>query len=54
MPRTRRRELSALFEVGRKLKCADLLLVTDHNDEVVREGDRMVKVVNIVDWLLEV
>ncbi len=51
--KTRRRELSALFEVGRNLKSANLLLVTDHDDELVREGTQTVKVVNVVDWLLE-
>ncbi|MBQ3342158.1 MAG: ATP-binding protein [Kiritimatiellae bacterium] len=50
--KTRKRELSALFEVGRKLKCADLLLVTDHEDEIVNEGSETVRVVNVVDWLL--
>ena len=51
--KTRKRELSALFEVGRKLKCADLLLVTDHEDEIVKEGSQAIRVVNVVDWLLE-
>ena len=50
--KTRKRELSALFEVGRKLKCADLILVTDHEDEIVNEGSETVRVVNVVDWLL--
>ena len=49
---TRKRELSSLFEIGRKLKCSDLLLVTDHEDEIVNEGSETVRVVNVVDWLL--
>jgi len=52
-PRTRKRELSALFAVGEKLKCDDLLLVTDHEDGTETDGRRTVKIVNIVDWLLE-
>ena len=50
--KTRKCELSALFEVGRKLKCTDLLLVTDHEDEMVTEGSQTIRVVNVVDWLL--
>lgn len=52
-PKTRKRELSALFVVGEKLKCDDLLLVTDHEDGTETDGRRTVKIVNIVDWLLE-
>lgn len=52
-PKTRERELSALFAVGEKLKCDDLLLVTDHEDGTETDGRRTVKIVNIVDWLLE-
>ena len=51
--KTRARELSALFEVGRKLNCKDLLLVTDHeNGEETRDG-MTVRIVDIVTWLLE-
>ena len=50
--KVRKRELSALFEIGRKLNCSDLLLVTDHEDEIVNEGSETIRVVNVVDWLL--
>ena len=40
--KTRKRELSSLFEIGRKLKCSDLLLVTDHEDEIVNEGSETI------------
>ena len=51
--KTRRRELSALFEVGRKINCKDLLMVTDHeNGEETRDG-MTVRLVDIATWLLE-
>ena len=51
---TRNREIASLFEVGRKLKCQDLLLVTDHeNGEETRDG-LTVHIVDVVTWLLSV
>ena len=51
--KTRNRELASLFEVGRKLRCSDLLLVTDHeNGEVSRNG-LTVRIVDVVTWLLQ-
>jgi predicted AAA+ superfamily ATPase len=51
--KTRSRELSALFEVGRKLKCEDLVLITDHeNGEETRYG-MTVRIVDVTTWLLE-
>ena len=52
--KTRRRELSALFAAGRKFKCDDLVLVTDHENEIVKEGRQTIRVVDAVTWLLEV
>jgi predicted AAA+ superfamily ATPase len=52
-PKTRARELSALFSAGEKLGCDDLVLVTDHEDGTETDGRRTVKIVNIVDWLLK-
>ena len=51
--KTRVRELSALFEVGRKLNCKDLLLVTDHENGEKKRDDMTVRIVDIVTWLLE-
>lgn len=50
--KTRRRELGALALAGRALGCADLTVVTDHEDgeEMVEGG--VVRIVNVVDWLL--
>ena len=36
--KTRERELSALFDVGRKLKCEDLVLITDHENGEEKRG----------------
>ena len=53
MEKTRERELSALFAVGKKLNCKDLLLITDHeNGEEAHDG-MTVRIVDIVTWLLE-
>lgn len=52
-PTARKRELSALFAIGEKLGCDDLLLVTDHEDGTETDGRRTVKIVNVVDWLLD-
>ena len=51
--KTRDREMSALFEVGRKLNCKDLLLITDHeNGEEAHNGTRL-RIVDVTAWLLE-
>jgi hypothetical protein len=52
-PKTRERELSALFDLGREFKCNDLLLVTDHDNEIVERDGSKVRVVDIVAWLLD-
>ena len=52
-PKTRERELSALFAAGQALNCPDLVLVTDHeNGEEVRGGLR-VRIADAPTWLLE-
>ena len=51
--KTRKRELSTLFAAGKKFKCDDLVLVTDRVNEVVKEGRQMVRIVDVVTWLLE-
>lgn len=52
-PKTRERELLALFDMGREFKCDDLLLVTDHDNEIVERDGLKVRIVDIVTWLLE-
>ena len=52
--KTRNRELSALLEAGKKFKCDDLVVVTDHEDGEVRQGEQTVRIVNVVAWLLEI
>lgn len=51
--KTRKRELSALFAAGAKLKCNDLTLITDHeNGEETHDGMK-VRIVDVVTWLME-
>ena len=51
--KTRERELSALFDMGRAFKCSDLLVVTDHDSEMVERDGLKVRVADVVTWLLE-
>ena len=51
--KTRERELSALFDMGRAFKCSDLLVVTDHDNEMVEHDGVKVRIVDVVTWLLE-
>ena len=51
--KTRERELSALFDVGRKLNCTDLVLITDHENGEERRGDLTVRIVDAPSWLME-
>ena len=51
--KTRERELSALFDLGKEFKCDDLLLVTDHDNETVERDGHKVRIVDVVTWLLE-
>ena len=52
-PKTRERELAALFAAGAKLNCTDLMLITDHESGEEKCGDLSVRIVDIVTWLLE-
>ena len=51
--KTREREVSALFEVGRKLNCDDLLLVTDHENGKEMRNGATVRIVDATAWLLD-
>ena len=52
-PKTRERELSALFAAGQTLNCPDLLLVTDHENGEETRGGLCVRIVDAPTWLLE-
>lgn len=52
-PKTRERELSALFAAGRALNCPDLLLVTDRESGEETRGGLRVRIVDAPTWLLE-
>jgi hypothetical protein len=51
--KTRKRELSALFAAGAKLKCSDLTLLTDHENGEEKKGGMTVRIVDVVSWLQE-
>lgn len=50
--KTRERELKALEEAARELKCENLLLITWDTDEVAEYKGRMVKIVPVREWFL--
>ena len=50
--KTRKREIPPLFGAGRKLGCEDLVVVTDHESEMVSDKNLTVHVVAAKDWLL--
>ena len=52
-PKTRERELSALFAAGRELNCPDLVLVTDRESGEETRGGLRVRIVDAPAWLLE-
>ena len=52
-PKTRERELSALFAAGRSLNCPELVLVTDRESGEETRGGLRVRIVDAPTWLLE-
>ena len=50
---TRERELSALFEIGRKTGCGELLLITDHESAVEERDGMTVRIVAAPEWLVQ-
>ena len=51
--KTRERELSALFDVGGKLNCTNLVLITDHENGEEKRGDLSARIVDAPSWLTE-
>ena len=51
--KTRKRELSALFAAGSKLRCGDLTLITDHENGEETQDGMTVRIVDVVTWLME-
>ena len=52
-PKTRERELSALFVAAKTLNCPDLVLVTDRESGEETRGGLRVRIVDAPTWLLE-
>lgn len=46
------REISALIEASKELKCGNLLLITWDQDELIREKGKEIRVVPLWKWLL--
>lgn len=52
-PETRKREVGALLKLADVLEVDELLIVTRDEEEVIKEGERIVKVVPVWRWLLD-
>lgn len=52
-PKTRERELAALFAAGRELNCPDLVLVTNRESGEETRGGLRVRIIDAPTWLLE-
>lgn len=50
--KTRKREVDPLFSVAKKTGCNDLLLITDHDSDLISEDGVSIKVVTAREWLL--
>ena len=48
--KTRKRELKSLFGAGRKLGCKNLVLITNRENETIRQDGLTVQVVKAADW----
>lgn len=51
-PKTRERELSALYEASKELKCNDLMLITWDTEEVTEYKGITIRIIPVVKWLL--
>ena len=51
--KTRKREINGLLLAARQTRCTDLLLLTDHESDIVEEGGHQIKIQPVYDWCLE-
>lgn len=51
--KTRKREINGLLLAAKQTKCTDLLLLTDHESEMVEEGGHQIKIQPVYNWCLE-
>ena len=51
--KTAKREIKALMTVSKRLNCKNLLLITDHDEKMIAEGEATINVVSAYSWLLE-
>ncbi len=51
--KTRKREINGLLLAAKQTKCTDLLLLTDHESEMVEEGGHKIKIQPVYNWCLE-
>ena len=51
--KTRKREISALLKGTDELRCNNLKIITQDENETLFENDKKIAVVSIIDWLCE-
>ncbi len=52
--RTRRREVNGLLMAARVTGCENLLLLTDHESEVIEQDGHRMKVQPVHEWCVEI
>ncbi len=51
--KTREREVKALYEASKELKCENLILITWETEEVIEYKDSLIKVLSMRNWFLQ-
>lgn len=51
--KTRKREINGLLLAAKQTKCTDLVLLTDHESDMVEEGGHQIKIQPVYNWCLE-
>lgn len=52
-PKTRKREINGLLLAARQTECSNLLLLTDHESEVLEQDGYKIKIQPVYEWSLE-
>ena len=51
--KTKKREINGLLLAARQTKCENLLLLTDHETEEVKQDGHMIRIQPVYEWCVE-
>jgi predicted AAA+ superfamily ATPase len=51
--KTRKREISALLKGANDLKCNNLKIITQDEEEIIVQDNKTIEVVSVIDWLIK-